>query len=192
MKLILGSSSPRRLDLLTQIGVVPDKIQAPNIDENYQRGELPRHYCKRIVLAKINALSCKADEVTLCGDTTVALGRRILGKPKDADQAMEYLTSLSGRRHRVITAIAVRNSKKIWTQDVVNTVKFKVLSKKEVEDYIATGDWIGKAGAYGIQGHASKFIPWIAGSFSAIVGLPLFETNNLLTKAGYTIRKVLE
>ena len=146
-----------------------------------------RHYCNRIVLAKINALSCKADEVTLCGDTTVALGRRILGKPKDADQAMEYLTSLSGRRHRVITAIAVRNSKKIWTQDVVNTVKFKVLSKKEVEDYIATGDWIGKAGAYGIQGHASKFIPWIAGSFSAIVGLPLFETNNLLTKAGYTL-----
>lgn len=192
MKLILGSSSPRRLDLLTQIGVVPDKIQAPNIDENYQRGELPRRYCNRIVLAKINALSCKADEVTLCGDTTVALGRRILGKPKDADQAMEYLTSLSGRRHRVITAIAVRNSKKIWTQDVVNTVKFKVLSKKEVEDYIATGDWIGKAGAYGIQGHASKFIPWIAGSFSAIVGLPLFETNNLLTKAGYNIRKVLE
>jgi len=192
LKLILGSSSPRRLDLLTQIGVVPDKIQAPNIDENYQRGELPRRYCNRIVLAKINALSCKADEVTLCGDTTVALGRRILGKPKDVDQAMEYLTSLSGRRHRVITAIAVRNSKKIWTQDVVNTVKFKVLSKKEVEDYIATGDWIGKAGAYGIQGHASKFIPWIAGSFSAIVGLPLFETNNLLTKAGYNIRKVLE
>ena len=172
--------------------MVPDKIQAPNIDENYQIGELPRRYCNRIVLAKINALSCKADEVTLCGDTTVALGRRILGKPKDADQAMEYLTSLSGRRHRVITAIAVRNSKKIWTQDVVNTVKFKVLSKKEVEDYIATGDWIGKAGAYGIQGHASKFIPWIAGSFSAIVGLPLLETNNLLTKAGYNIRKVLE
>ena len=178
--------------MLTQIGVVPDKIQAPNIDERYKRGELPRHYCNRIVLAKINALSCKADEVTLCGDTTVALGRRILGKPKDADQAMEYLTSLSGRRHRVITAIAVRNSKKIWIQDVVNTVKFKVLSKKEVEDYIATGDWIGKAGAYGIQGHSGKFIPWIAGSFSAIVGLPLFETNNLLTKAGYTIRKVLE
>ena len=192
MKLILGSSSPRRLDLLTQIGVVPDEIRAPNIDETCIRGELPRHYCNRIALAKINALSCKADEVIVCADTTVALGRSILGKPKDSEQAIEYLTSLSGRRHRVITAIAVRNSKKIWTRDVVNIVKFKVLSQKEVEDYIATGDWIGKAGAYGIQGYANKFIPWIAGSFSAIVGLPLFETNNLLTKAGYTIRKVLE
>ena len=178
--------------MLTQIGVVPDEIRAPNIDEKCIRGELPRHYCNRIVLAKINALSCKAEEVTLCGDTTVALGRRILGKPKDAEQAIEHLTSLSGRRHSVITAIAVRNSKKIWTRDVVNTVKFKVLSKKEIEEYIATGDWDGKAGAYGIQGHASKFIPWIAGSFSAIVGLPLFETDKLLSKAGYTIRKVLE
>ena len=192
MKLILGSSSPRRLDLLTQIGVVPDEIRAPNIDETCRRGELPRHYCNRIVLAKINALSCKTDEVIVCADTTVALGRSVLGKPKDAEQAIEYLTSLSGRRHSVITAIAVRNSKKTWIRDVVNTVKFKSLSKKEVEEYIATGEWDGKAGAYGIQGHASKFIPWIAGSFSAIVGMPLFETNNLLAKAGYTIRKVLE
>ena len=192
MKLVLGSSSPRRLELLSQIGVFPDEIRRPDIDEKLTKGELPRTYCNRITLAKLNALPCKVDEVILCGDTTVALGRRILGKPKDKQQAIEYLISLSGRRHRVITAIAVRSNNKTWTKDVVNTVKFKVLSRKEIEDYISTGDWNGKAGAYGIQGSASKFIPWIAGSFSAIVGLPLFETDNLLCKAGYTMRKVKE
>ena len=190
MKLILGSSSPRRLELLSQIGVIPDEIRAPEIDEKYIPGELPRKYCNRIVLAKLNAITCNADEIVLCGDTTVALGRRILGKPKDVDQAMKYLTTLSGRRHRVITAIAVRSNNKLWVKDVVSIVKFKVLSKKEVEDYIRTDDWKGKAGAYGIQGQASKFIPWISGSFSAIVGLPLFETSNLLVKAGYIMRKV--
>ena len=192
MKLVLGSSSPRRLELLSQIGVFPDEIRIPDIDEKCINGELPRTYCTRIALAKLNALPCKVDEVILCGDTTVALGRRILGKPKDKKQAIEHLISLSGRRHRVITAIAVRSNNKTWTKDVVNTVKFKVLSEKEIENYIVTGDWNGKAGAYGIQGPASKFIPWMAGSFSAIVGLPLFETDNLLCKAGYTIRKVEE
>ena len=190
MKLVLGSSSPRRLELLSQIGVTPDEIRAPEIDEKCIPGELPRKYCNRVVLAKLNSLTCKTDEVVLCGDTTVALGRRILGKPKDKDQAMKYLIALSGRRHRVITAIAVRANNKVWTKDVVSTVKFKVLSEKEIEDYIATDDWKGKAGSYGIQGNASKFIPWISGSFSAIVGLPLFETNNLLVKAGYIMRKV--
>tara|TARA_B100000902_G_scaffold271761_1_gene257709 strand:+ start:820 stop:1392 length:573 start_codon:yes stop_codon:yes gene_type:complete len=190
LKLILGSSSPRRLELLSQIGINPDEIRAPEIDEKCIKGESPRKYCNRVVLAKLNALTCSADEVILCGDTNVALGKRILGKPKDKVQAMNYLTALSGRRHRVITAIAVRANNKVWTKDVVSIVKFKVLAEKEVEDYIVSGDWEGKAGAYGIQGQASKFIPWISGSFSAIVGLPLFETNNLLVKAGYIMRKV--
>jgi len=190
LKLILGSSSPRRLELLSKIGVTPDEIRAPEIDEKCITGELPRKYCNRVVLAKLNAIACNADEVVLCGDTTVALGRRILGKPKDVDQAMKYLIALSGRRHRVITAIAVRSNNKFWTRDVVSIVKFKVLSEKEVEDYISTDEWKGKAGAYSIQGQASKFIPWISGSFSAIVGLPLFETSNLLARAGYIMRKV--
>ena len=190
MKLVLGSSSPRRLELLSQIGVTPDEIRAPEIDEKCIVGEIPRKYCNRIVLAKLNAIRCNTDEVVLCGDTTVALGRRILGKPKNKDQAMKYLISLSGRRHRVITAIAVRTNNKVWSKDVVSTVKFKALSEQEIEDYIGTNEWKGKAGGYGIQGHASKFIPWISGSFSAIVGLPLFETNNLLVNAGYLMRKV--
>ena len=190
MRLVLGSSSPRRLELLSQIGVTPDEIRAPEIDEKCITGELPRKYCNRVVLAKLSAITRNEDEVVLCGDTTVALGRRILGKPNDKDQAMKYLIALSGRRHRVITAIAVRSNNKVWIKDVVSIVKFKVLSEKEIEDYISTDDWKGKAGGYGIQGHASKFIPWISGSFSAIVGLPLFETNNLLVKAGYIMRKV--
>ena len=187
MKLILGSASPRRLELLAQIGVVPDEICPPDIDETPHAGEVPRSYCRRISHAKVIAVESAPDDLVLCGDTTVALGRRILGKPETPDEAVNFLQALSGRRHRVITAIALRKGDKIWQRDVVSAVRFKRLTQSEIDAYISTGDWKGKAGGYAIQGPASVFIPWISGSFSAIVGLPLAETGQLLQTAGYPI-----
>jgi septum formation protein len=117
----------------------------------------------------------------------VAMGRRILGKPADAGEAAAFLYALSGRRHRVITAVAVRRGDDIRTRDVVTTVQFKRLSDAEVNAYLATNDWDGKAGGYAIQGPAGAFIPWINGSFTGVVGLPLAETAGLLTAAGYPL-----
>ncbi len=126
-------------------------------------------------------------EVALCADTTVALGRRILGKPADATQARHFLEMLSGRRHRVITAIVVRNAERSWAREVVTAVRMKRLSAPEREAYIASGDWRGKAGGYAIQGQAGAFVPWIQGSYSAVMGLPLAETAQLLQAAGYPV-----
>lgn len=186
-KLILASGSPRRRELLAQIGITPDAIRAPDIDETPAKGELPRPYCARMARQKAEASECAAGEVVLCADTTVALGRRILGKPADAGEAAEFLLALSGRRHRVITAIAVKTPDRIWERDVVTSVKMKRLSDVELNAYLATKDWQGKAGGYAIQGPASAFIPWISGSFSAVVGLPLAETATLLQAAGYPV-----
>lgn len=185
MAFILGSGSPRRLDLLAQLGITPDAVRPPEINEDPKAGELPRSYCARISREKVAAVKAAPDDIVLCADTTVALGRRILGKPADAGEAAEFLHALSGRRHRVITAVAVRRGDRLWERDVVSQVRFKRLSDVEVNSYLATGDWEGKAGAYAIQGPAGAFIPWIAGSFTGIVGLPLAETAALLTAAGY-------
>ena len=187
MKLILGSGSPRRLELLAQIGLTPDDIRAPDIDETPTKAEQPRPYCARMAREKVAAVPIVDGEIVLCADTTVAMGRRILGKPKDAGEAAEFLLALSGRRHRVITAIAVKKGDQIWERDVVTNVKMKRLSDVEVNAYLATNDWQGKAGGYAIQGPASAFIPWISGSFSAVVGLPLAETAALLAAAGYPV-----
>ena len=187
MKFILGSGSPRRKELLAQIGVVPDAIRAPDINEDPHRGELPRPYCVRMAREKVMAVKAGADEAVLCADTTVALGRRILGKPADAGQAAQFLLALSGRRHRVITAVAVRKGDRVWERDVVSTVKMKHLSDAELNAYIASNDWQGKAGGYGIQGPAGALIPWISGSFTGIVGLPLCETAGLLQAAGVPV-----
>ncbi len=187
MAFILGSGSPRRLDLLATLGVVPDAIAPPDIDETPHKGELPRPYCARIALQKVQAVQAEAEDLVLCADTTVALGRRILGKPADAGEAAEFLLGLSGRRHRVITAIALRRGDHIWQKDVVSQVRMKRLSDLELNAYLATNDWQGKAGAYAIQGPASAFIPWISGSFTGIVGLPLAETAGLLQAAGYPL-----
>lgn len=184
---ILGSGSPRRKELLAQIGVVPDHIRAPDIDEDPLKGELPRPYCNRITRAKVAAVTAGSDDIVLCADTTVALGRRILGKPADAAEAAAFLRLLSGRRHRVITAVAVRRGEKVWEKDVVSTVRMKSLSDEELNSYLATQDWRGKAGGYGIQGPAGALIPWISGSFTGIVGLPLAETANLLRAAGHPL-----
>jgi septum formation protein len=189
MKFILGSGSPRRLELLGQIGVVPDAVRAPDINEDPHKAELPRPYCNRITAEKVAAVPADADDIVLCADTTVALGRRIMGKPVDAAQAAEFLWKLSGRRHRVITAVAVKRGDKVWQKDVVSTVRMKVLSNVEVNAYLASGDWQGKAGGYAIQGPAGAFVPWMSGSFTGIVGLPVTETASLLLAAGYPLYK---
>ncbi len=140
---------------------------------------------------KVHAIESNADDIVLCADTTVALGRRILGKPEDAGEAAAFLLALSGRRHRVITAIALRRGDKLWEKDVVSTVQMKRLSDLELNAYLNSGDWQGKAGGYGIQGPAGGLIPWISGSFTGIVGLPLAETAGLLLAAGYSLNKEL-
>jgi septum formation protein len=187
LRLILGSGSPRRLELIAQLGLTPADVRPPDIDENPAQGELPRAYVNRIAREKAEAVPIDDSEVALCADTTVALGRRIMGKPVDAGEAASFLHALSGRRHKVITAIAVKRGDKIWTKDVQSTVAMKRLSNAEVNWYLATDDWQGKAGGYAIQGPASAFIPWINGSFHAIMGLPLPETAGLLTAAGFPL-----
>lgn len=187
MRLILASASPRRAELLQQLGLVADAVRPADIDETPHPREVPRPYCLRMAREKAEAIAPAAGEVVLAADTTVALGRRILGKPHDAAQAAEFLVALAGRRHRVITAVAVRTPARLWLREVVTAVSMKRLSDQELNAYLASGDWRGKAGGYGIQGPAGAFIPWISGSFSAVVGLPLAETAQMLAAAGYPV-----
>lgn len=187
LRLILGSGSPRRLELIGQLGLTAADIRPPDIDEDPLKGELPRDYVNRIARQKAEAVEIADGEVALCADTTVALGRRIMGKPHDAGEAAEFLHAMSGRRHKVITSVAVKRGTHVWVKDVQTTVAMKRLSNVEVNWYLATGDWQGKAGGYGIQGPASAFIPWINGSFHAVMGLPLPETAGLLTAAGFPL-----
>jgi septum formation protein len=184
MKLVLGSASPRRRELLAQLGLVPDAVRAPDIDETPKKGEAPRVYVARMAREKALALVCAEDEVVLSADTTVAVGRRILGKPGDAGEAAEFLWALSGRRHHVLTAVAVRRGDRLWERLVDTEVKVKALSNAEVNAYLASGEWQGKAGAYGIQGRFGAMIPWLKGSFTGVVGLPVAETAHLLQAAG--------
>lgn len=187
MRLILGSGSPRRLELLAVLGLTPDAVRAPDICEDALAEEPPRAYVERITRAKAAAIDAAPGDVVLVADTTVAAGRRILGKPSDADEARKFLRHLGGRRHRVYTGIAVKTAEKVSFRIVESRVKMKRLSTVELEGYIATGDWQGKAGGYSIQGPAGAFIPWISGSHSAIVGLPLAETAALLQGAGVPV-----
>lgn len=187
MRLILGSASPRRRELLGQLGLVPDAVCAPDIDEDPRRGEGPRDYCRRIAAEKVAAIPAAADEVVLCADTTVAVGRRILGKARDAGEAAEFLYLLSGRRHHVLTAVAVRAGGRVRERLVDTVVKVKALSDAEVNTYLASGEWKGKAGAYGIQGLFGAYVTWLQGSFTGVVGLPLAETAALLSAAGIAV-----
>jgi len=186
-RLILGSGSPRRLELLAALGITPDAVTPPDIDEDPRKAELPRDYCARIAAEKLAAIPAGEGDIALCADTTVALGRRILGKPADEAEARRFLDLLSGRRHRVYTALAMKRGDKTWARITESRVRMKRLSDTEREGYLATGDWQGKAGGYSIQGPAGAFIPWISGSHSAIVGLPLAETAQLLSAAGYPV-----
>lgn len=186
-RLILGSGSPRRLELLARIGVEPDVVCPADVDETPLKGELPRPYCRRIADLKAGAVPRKPGEIVLAADTTVALGRRILGKPEDEKEAAAFLLALSGRRHRVMTAVAVVSDGGLRLRENVSIVKMKRLSDGELNAYLASGDWKGKAGGYAIQGPAAAFIPWISGSHSSVVGLPLAETAALLQDAGYPV-----
>jgi septum formation protein len=163
---------------------VPDAVRPADIDETPLKGEAARDYVARMAREKALALDCAGDEVILSADTTVTCGRRILGKPENEKEAAEFLWLLSGRRHHVMTAIAVRTVDGLRERLVDTVVKFRPLSNEDVNLYLASGEWQGKAGGYAIQGRAGAFIPWLQGSFTAVVGLPLAETATLLAAAG--------
>ena len=186
-RLILASASPRRLDLLAQIGITPDLVKPADIDETPLRGELPRAYVSRLAPEKARAIANTfPDDFVLAADTTVALGRRILEKAGDAQEAEKFLKLLSGRRHKVMTAVTLVAPNGSSTHRLVLTdVMVKRLTKSDIRDYLDSGEWQGKAGAYGIQGRAESFIKAIIGSYSNVVGLPLYEVKALLTGAGY-------
>lgn len=186
MRLVLASTSPRRRDLLARIGVVPDRIAAPDIDEDPLPGELPRAYALRIATGKAHAVERVADEIVLAGDTTIAVGRRILGKPEDEADLRRMLGLLSGRRHHCLSAvclIGIDGKARARLSDTI--VTFKRLSEAEIDRYVASGEGMGKAGGYAIQGLAEAFVRYLAGSHSGVVGLPVFETRALLESAGY-------
>lgn len=182
-RLILGSASPRRLDLLAQIGITPDDIRPADIDETPRRHEDARDYVRRMASEKSAAINAAAGDIVLAADTVVTAGRRILGKPTDTTEARAFLTLLSGRRHRVMTAISLRRFGREWTRLVETQVRLRPLCAAEIDDYLGSDEWQGKAGGYAIQGRAGAFVNWIGGSFSAVVGLPLAETATLLRAA---------
>lgn len=185
--LVLASASPRRRELLARLGIAPARVVAADIDETPGKAELPRMYAAR--MARQKALAAADDAAfVLAGDTAVAAGRRILPKAEDAATARACLALLSGRRHRVLSAVALRAPDGTVRERLSETqVRFKRLSEEEVETYIAGGEWHGKAGGYAIQGAAEGLIAWIGGSHSGVVGLPLYETRALLKSAGFRI-----
>lgn len=186
MRLVLASASPRRRDLLARIGVVPDAIDAADIDESVHRAELPRIHAARLAREKAIAVAARhAGSVVLAADTVVACGRRILPKADDESTARHCLTLLSGRRHHVLTALAIIDASGHLRERLSDTiVTFKPMSAAEIDTYIASGDWEGKAGGYAIQGRAEALIRALSGSHSGVVGLPLYETRNLLIASG--------
>ncbi|MCP3734703.1 Maf family protein [Sphingomonas sp. RP10(2022)] len=185
MPLVLASSSPRRRELLARLGLVADRIAAPDIDETPLRGEAPRDYVLRIACAKARAVERAPYEVILAGDTTIAVGRRILGKPEDEADLRRMLALLSGRRHRCLSAVAVIDAAGTLRHRLSDTiVAFRPLGAAEIDAYVASGEGEGKAGGYAIQGRAEAFVRFINGSHSGIVGLPLTETRALLRAAG--------
>jgi septum formation protein len=184
---ILASESPRRRDLLAQIGFAPDEIAPADIDEAAAAKETPRALALRLAVAKAQRRA-RAGAVVLAADTVVALGRRLLGKAESEAEARAFLELLSGRGHRVLTAVAVAADGAVRTRLAEAQVKLKRLDRAEIDGYVASGEWRGKAGGYAIQGRAGRFVIGIVGSYSAIVGLPLYETANLLAAAGVRAR----
>jgi septum formation protein len=183
--LILASASPRRLELLKQVGIVPDKVVPADIDETPHKAELPTAYAKRIASSKaLKVYELYKGSVILAADTVVGVGRRILPKTEQEDEARKCLELMSGRRHRVITGISVVDAKGVQkTKLVTSVVRFKRLAEGDIAAYIKSGEWKGKAGGYAIQGFAGALIPFISGSYSNIVGLPLHETVAMLKDA---------
>lgn len=188
VRFVLASASPRRRDLLDQIGIVPDAVIAPEVDESPRSRELPANHALRIAREKCAAVAVREDAagaVVLAADTVVACGRRILPKAEDEATARHCLELLSGRRHRVIGGVAVRAPDgQLRERHVVTAVTFKRLTVAEIAGYLASGEWHGKAGGYAIQGRAAAFVRWLGGSYSNVVGLPLHETAILLARFG--------
>jgi septum formation protein len=180
--LVLASASPRRLDLLRQVGVEPAAIDPADTDETPQRGEAPRAYAERMVRAKLDIVAPRYPEaLVLAADSVVAVGRRILPKAETKEQARDCLVLLSGRRHKVVGGVALAiPGGKVRARLVETVVRFKRLEASEIDAYLASGEWQGKAGGYAIQGRATAFVAFISGSYSNVVGLPLFETVALL------------
>jgi septum formation protein len=195
-KLVLASGSPRRVMLINQAGIEPDALRPANIDETPKRGELPRACANRLARAKAEAALqlVRVDEdlagaYVLAADTIVAVGRRILPKAELLDEAAQCLRLLSGRNHRVHTAICLVTPNEAFRQRLIETrVRFKRLSDEDIESYLASGEWRGKAGGYAAQGIAGSFIVKIVGSYSNVVGLPLYEVTTLLSGEGFPIR----
>jgi nucleoside triphosphate pyrophosphatase len=185
--LVLASASPRRLELLRQIGIVPDEIDPAEIDETPLKAELPAQHVARLARAKAEAVRARhPGALILAADTVVACGRRILGQPADERTARGFLKLLSGRRHRVHGGVAAIGADgRMAARRVVSQVGLKRLTEAEIAAYLATGEWRGKAGAYAIQGRAAEFVSWMSGSYSNAVGLPLYETAQLLVGLGY-------
>ena len=188
-RLILASASPRRLDLLARIGVVPDAVVPADVDETVPQGELPRDHALRLAREKAHAIAAQhPDALVLAADTVVAVGRRILPKVEDEDTLRACMRLLSGRRHRVLTGVALAIPGHGVRERLVETmIAIKRLSTEEIDYYASHGEWRGKAGGYALQGYGEVYVRHIAGSYSNVVGLPLAETRLLLKSAGYDI-----
>ena len=192
-KFVLASGSPRRLALINQAGIEPDALKPADIDESPHKGEIPRAHANRLARAKaeVALANVKLDDelrgaFILAADTVVAVGRRILGKPTNADEARSFLALLSGRRHQVIGGIAVIDvTRRVHTRTVTSAVRFRRLSSADIDGYLAGAEWHDKAGGYAIQGLAAMFVAFISGSYSNIVGLPLHETATMLAGVGF-------
>jgi septum formation protein len=189
MRLVLASASPRRIDLLARIGVKPDAVLPADIDESVPRGELPRQHALRLAAEKAAAVAAiEPEALVLAADTVVAVGRRILPKVEDETTLRACMKLLSGRRHRVLSGVALAVPGKGIRQRLVETmIAMKRLSDEEIDYYAGHGEWRGKAGGYALQGYGEVYVRHIAGSYSNVVGLPLAETRVLLKSAGYGI-----
>ena len=189
MRLVLASASPRRLDLLARIGIVPDAVVPADIDESVLGNEIPKEHALRLAREKAEAVArTHPDALILAADTVVAVGRRILPKVEDEATLRQCMKLLSGRRHRVLTGVALAQSGRVVRERLVETmIAMKRLSDEEIDYYSAHGEWRGKAGGYALQGYGEVYVRHIAGSYSNVVGLPLGETRALLKSVGYPI-----
>lgn len=188
MRLVLASASPRRLDLLARIGVVPDAVDPADIDESVAPGELPRVHAARLAREKAAAVAARhPDAVVLAADTVVAVGRRILPKVEDEATLRQCMALLSGRRHRVMTGVALAFGGQMRERVIETMIAMKRLSPEEIDYYAGHGEWRGKAGGYALQGYGEVYVRQISGSWSNVVGLPLAETRVMLKGAGYPL-----
>ena len=183
--LILGSGSSARKELLNSVGLVPDRVEPPNVDESLKANESPRHYVKRIAASKANSIFSEKQSYLITADTIVTVGKRLLMKTSDETRAKEYLNLLSGRRHSVYTAFCVKHRGLIHLKLVRTVLKMRLLTEKEIMAYIASGEWVGCAGGYSIQGRAKCFFPFLSGCYSNVVGLPLPSLIGVLSALGF-------